>query len=259
MSFLITTAVIAGGSLAYGIGKGISQNKQASNIEKNNVRPTYQIPKEYQDNVNMARQMAQIGLPQEQYNNQVNNINRNQAGGFQTLSRSANPGAGVASVVRAGNDATNNLNAQDAAARQNNQRFFIGQNGVLGQQGLAKQQYDKFDKYTEQFNKAAALRGAANQNIQNGINGAASAAMGLATLENGGQNPSGYTSGQVNGTPDLPSAVSGSPSYQRQPVTNATLQPFGYNTAQQYIRPVTRPYQDPFGYQNFQFNPSGNY
>lgn len=257
MSFLITTAVIAGGSLAYGIGKGISQNKQASNIEKNNVRPTYQIPKEYQDNVNMARQMAQIGLPQEQYNNQVNNINRNQAGGFQTLSRSANPGAGVASVVRAGNDATNNLNAQDAAARQNNQRFFIGQNGVLGQQELAKQQYDKFDKYTEQFNKAAALRGSANQNIQNGINGASSMVGGLASLK-ANSNVSGYTAGQVNGTSDLPSAVS-TYDNRRQPVTNTTLQPFGYNTAQQYIRPGTRPYQDPFGYQNFQFNPSGNY
>jgi len=87
--------------------------------------------------------------------------------------------------VRAGDNATNTLNAQDAAARQANQRFYIGQNGILGQQKLAQQQYNKFDKYTEQFNKAAALRGAANQNIQNGINAISSTATGLYGLGDG--------------------------------------------------------------------------
>jgi hypothetical protein len=179
MAFLITSAVIGGASALYGIGKGISQNAKANGIDANNRRPTYTIPQEYQDNVNLARQMAQVGLPQQQYNNQQNNILSNQSSGLQALGRSANVGSGVASVVRASNDASNNLNAQDAAARQNNQRFFIGQNGVLGQQKLAQQQYNQFDKYTEQFNKSAALRGAANQNIQNGVNGAAGMAAGL--------------------------------------------------------------------------------
>lgn len=186
MAFIGVAAAIAAGSALYGVGKGIAQGSQANKIDKNNPRPTYQIPQEYLDNVNMARQMAQVGLPQQQYNNQLNQIGTNQAGGIQALGRSANPGSGIASLVRASNDAGNTLNAQDAAARQANQRFYIGENGVLGQQKLAQQQYNKFDKYTEQFNKSAALRGAANQNIQNGINGASSAALGLASVSNGG-------------------------------------------------------------------------
>lgn len=182
---LFIPAVIAGANALYGIGKGISQNAKANSIDKNNPRPTYQIPQEYIDNVNMAKQMARVGLPQQQYNNQVNAIARNQASGLQTLGRSANPGSGVASVVRAGNDANNMLNAQDAAARQQNQRFLIGQNSVLGSQKLAQQQYNKFDRYTENFNRAQGLRGAANANIQNGVTGAANMAANLAFADTG--------------------------------------------------------------------------
>lgn len=185
MSFLVTAAVIGGASTLYGVGKGIAQDAKANKIDAANQRPNYVIPDEYTKNVELARQLAQVGLPQQQYNNQQNAVLRNQAAGIQTLGRSANPASGVAAVVRASNDANNTLNAQDAAARQQNQRFYIGQNGILGQQKLAQQQYNKFDKYTEQFNKAAALRGAANQNIQNGINGASSMAMGLASIDNG--------------------------------------------------------------------------
>jgi len=161
--------------------------------------------------------MAQVGLPQQQYNNQQNAILRNQAGGIQTLGRSANVGSGVASLVRASNDADNTLNAQDAAARQQNQRFYIGQNGVLGQQKLAQQQYNKFDKYTENFNRAQGLRGAANANIQNGVNGASGMVMGLAGMNNGGSDGVSSTSGNFNYTPYKPQG------YQIQPRGN-----FGY-------------------------------
>lgn len=184
MSFLITTAAIGAGSALYGIGKGIAQSAQANKIDKNNPRPSYEIPQEYINNVNMARQMAEVGLPQQQYNNQLNNINQNQAAGLQALNNSANPGAGVVSAIRAADAATNTLNAQDAAARQANQRFYIGQNTALGQQKLAQQQYNRFDKYTEQFNKAAALRGAANQNVQNGVNALSTTATNLYGLNN---------------------------------------------------------------------------
>jgi hypothetical protein len=186
MAFIVTSAIIAGGSALYGIGSGIAKNAKANSIDKNNQRPTYSIPKEFAENVSLAKQMAQIGLPQQQYNNQLNAIGRNQASGLQTIGRSANPGTGVAQVVRASNDANNNLNAQDAAARQSNQRFFIGQNQNMAQQQLAKQQYDKFDNYTENFNRAQSLRGAANQDFNGAVNAASNVATGLAMASDGG-------------------------------------------------------------------------
>lgn len=179
MSFLVVSAAIGGAGLLYNGYKSIKQNAEANKIDKNNPRPDYQIPDEYKQNVAMAKHMAQIGLPQQQYNNQLNAINQNQAATIGALSRSANPGANLAAIVRGGDNATANLNAQDAAARQNNDRYYIGQNAALGQQKLAQQQYNKFDKYTEDYNKSAALRGASAQNLQNGINGAAGLASSL--------------------------------------------------------------------------------
>jgi len=175
---------VSAGIGAVGLGtsiyKSIKQGSEASAINKNNPRPTYQIPDEYKQNYLMAQHMAQTGIPTQQYNNQLNNINRNQAGAVGALGASANPAGGLASIVRAGDDATNKLNGQDATARQGNERYAIGQNGILGQQELAAQQYNKFDKYSENYNKAAALQGASNANLQNGINGAAGVASGLA-------------------------------------------------------------------------------
>lgn len=179
MSFLVVSAAIGAGSALYGIGKSISQSSQANNIDKGNPRPSYVIPDEYKQNVLAAQNMARVGLPSQQYNNQVNAINRNQAGGLGALARSANPGASVASIVRQGDDANNQLNAQDAQARQTNERYAIGQNAQLGSQKLAQQQYNKFDNYTEQYNKSAALRGAANQNLQGAVNGASQMATNL--------------------------------------------------------------------------------
>lgn len=176
MAFAAVSAGIGAAGLLYGGIKSISQNSKANSIDVANPRPTYQIPDEYKQNVAMANQMARIGIPQQQYNNQINGINQNQAGAIQALSNSANPGAGLASIVRGGNAATGNLNAQDAAQRQANQRFAIGENSQLGAQKLAAQQYNAFDKYSENFNQSQALRGAAAQNLQNGFDAAAQGA-----------------------------------------------------------------------------------
>lgn len=208
MSFVAISAGVGVASLGISIGKSISQNKKASAIEKANSRPTYQIPEEYKQNLAIANHMAQIGLPQQRYNNQLNAINRNQASGIQALGRSQNPSGSIASIVRAGNDANNNLNAQDAQVKQQNQLGLINQNAAMGNQKLAQQQYNNFDRYTEKFNQAQAYRGAANQNMQNGLNSAASMAGGLASL-NGNSNSMGLTAGQVNNTPSLPQAMSG--------------------------------------------------
>jgi hypothetical protein len=185
LSFLIVSAAIGAGSALYGVGKSISQSAQANKIDKNNQRGTYTIPDEYKQNLAMAKNMAQVGLPQQQYNNQLNGIQRNQAGGLGALAKSANPGANLASIVRQGNDALGNLNARDAQARTDNQRYEIGINGQMGQQKLAQQQYDKFDKYTENYNRSAALRGAAGQNMQNAVNGASGMASNLYALNQG--------------------------------------------------------------------------
>jgi hypothetical protein len=76
---------------------------------------------------------------------------------------------GLAGIVRAGNDATLNLDVADANARLANQRAAMGYRGQMGQQQLAKQQWDRFGKYQENAAAASALMGAGRQNVMGGL------------------------------------------------------------------------------------------
>jgi hypothetical protein len=239
-------AAVGVGSLAYGIYNSESQKSKANKINESNPRPNYVIPDEFRQNQAMAQQMARIGLPQQQYDNQQNAISRNQAGGLTQLGLSANPGAGVASIVRAGNDANNSLNAQDAAARMNNQRFAIQQNGVMGQQELAQQQSDKFDKYTENFNRAQALEGAANQNLNNSVNSAATLAGGLAS--SGAFNKSTVKNDGNQGDAHIDTVLPGATTvkgYDNPALANPNNKPIGtnWNTTQFGYQPPADPFR----------------
>lgn len=179
MSGIIAAGAVLGASA---IGKGVYgaiQNHKASEIEKANIRPTEYVDPIYQQNVNTAQQMAQQGIPQVAYNNQLNSINQNQAGAVGALSNSANPGAGLASIVRAGNAATGNLNAQDAATRNKNTLALIQQRGILANAKKDAWNYNYADKYSENLAKSQALRGAGTQNIAGGLNELGQAGMGV--------------------------------------------------------------------------------
>lgn len=187
MTFVAVSAGIGAASLGIGVAKGISASHQANEIAKNNPRPTYQIPDEYKQNLAMAKQMAQIGIPQQAYNNQVNAINQSQAGAVGALAQSANPGGGLAGIVRAGNNANDQLNARDANARIAGEKGVLAANNAIANQKLQAQQYNSFDKYSEDFNRSQALKSASNTDWQNAFNGASSLASGLAkNYQNGG-------------------------------------------------------------------------
>lgn len=201
---------IAVGATALGKGVlGAVQNHKANKIDENNIRPVETVQPELNQNVATAQQMAQIGLPQQQYLNQLNSINRNQAAGVQALGSSQNPNSGVASIVRASNDASNNLNAQDAAARNRNTLALIQQRGLLANAKQNAWNYNYADKYSENLAHSQALRGAAAQNIGGAINSIGQAGIGYMTAGLGGQSGSGQTLGGVDPRLNAASNLSG--------------------------------------------------
>lgn len=178
------TAALIGGGLAgvSAIGKGLSslfQGNAASKIEKNNPYPTQLVQPEYFQNVAQAQQQAQVGTPQEQYQNQLNAINRNQAGGVQALSRSQNPAGSIASIVRAGNDASNTLNAQDAIDRNRKMLNLMQQRQTLAQQKQGAWDWNSRQKYLGLLAKSQALRGSSLQNLNGAFNDLSSAGSAL--------------------------------------------------------------------------------
>lgn len=204
MSAIIAAgAAVGAGALYKGI-TGAVQNSQASAIEKNNIRPTQYVDPAYQENVNTAQQMAQQGIPQAVIDNQMNSINQNQGQAISSLNNSANPGAGLASVVRAGDNATANLNAQQAAARNKNTLALIQQRGILAGAKQNAWNYNYADKYSEQLAKSQALRGAGMQNEA----GAANSLIGAGTAYIGSQSP--------NRTSTTPAPANNSINYEYQ-------------------------------------------
>lgn len=162
----IGLAAVGTGLKAY---QGFHQEHQANEIQKNLKDPIYHIQSEFYENREIARQMAQQGLPQAVINAQTNRINQNQAGAIDAISKTGNP-TGAAGIVRQGNAAGNTLAAEDAQARENNQRYFVDQNKAVAGQELNKQQSDVFDKYTRNYNEMQAYRGAGQQNVNSSIN-----------------------------------------------------------------------------------------
>lgn len=162
--------IIAGASLLYGAYNTFSQEKKADDLQKSLKNPIDQIPQEFYQNRELARQMAEIGMPSQQYNNNVNNINQNQATAISAAQKTNNPSSAIAAITRQSNQAKGKLDAEDAQARQNNQRYFIQENSQLGKRKDEQEQANVFDPYTRDFNQMQAYRGSAQTGLNNLLN-----------------------------------------------------------------------------------------
>ena len=186
------------GASALGIGFGIAQKIQARSLEKKNVMPAYNVSNLIAQNAAQAQNMAKLGMAQQQYNNTINQQDQNLANVLSTASRSGRniPTAGL---LRQANIATQNLNAQDAQLRQQNQRFAMQQNSVLAQEQRAAWNWNQAQPYLRTAQQVAQMRDAGNQNIFGGIGAVSSMGMSGAFGGTGGgqaQAPTGTLTGQ---------------------------------------------------------------
>lgn len=212
------------------LGKGITglfQGAKARRIERENVRPMQQVQNEYFQNVNDAEQMARLGMPQQQYNQAIQNIQRNQSGALNQLARSANQSSGINALLRASNDATLGLDVKNAQERNQNMRYLAGQRGILGQQKQNAFDWNQKSKYLAKAAEAQALRGAGSQNLMNSFGDVTQIGMMAEQQENGGE---GSKSQQSNINTFLPNA---SVNYQQPNFFDAMRQygtpNYGYN------------------------------
>lgn len=194
-------AGIAGGSALLKLGTGLIQNHSANSIENQMQYPTAPIQSEYTQNLNQAQNIAQTGIPAPAYNNQLNSIQRSQAGGLAALSRSANPGANVASIVRQGDDATNQLNSQDAMMRNQNLMGLLNARLQLAQQKDKAWDWNYQQRYLSNLAKANQIRGAANSNINGAFGDTTGTATKLGQLNAFGGTGQGTQSYPYTGVP----------------------------------------------------------
>lgn len=189
----ITSALIGGGAnLVGGLIKSIvgsGQKRQGKKILNGLQYPTESIPQEEIENQNLARQQAATGLPSEQYNNAMRDIQRQQLVAIRSAHDRRGGLAAISGIQAGTNDATNNLNAIDAQQKIRNQNQLMGVNNTLASWKDKVWQNNVRDKYNQDRSYAMGLIGVGNQNfvggIDQGLAGVGKAASGYLTATGG--------------------------------------------------------------------------
>lgn len=163
MSLAAIGGIVSGVSALGKLFGGGGQKRRARRMLREAKDPGYNIPKEFEQNLSKAEQMAKTGMPSQEYNLATTNIQRGTQAGLRQLSRMSNPFAGISSLARNQTDALSRLDAQNAAVRRQNILQAMGARRELAGQKLAQQQYAQ-QQYMNKVNQANALLGAGMQN-----------------------------------------------------------------------------------------------
>lgn len=168
-----TAALIGGGaSLLGGAIKGLvgsGQKKQGNQILNGLTYPDEQMPDEINQNKIAAQQQAATGLPSEQYQNAMKNIQQQQLLSIQSA-QNRRGGLGAISGIQQGtNDATLNLNAKDAQMKLANQQNLQNVNNQVAGWKSRLFNSNVRDKYNQQYSYGMGLLGAGNQNLYAGV------------------------------------------------------------------------------------------
>lgn len=201
---------------------GLFQIGRGKRLAKQNPFVNEAVNENIVRNVAEAENMARQGMPSQQYNDQLQSIQKNQAGGVRLLNRSTNPSAGVASLVRAGNEATGTLNANNAQQRIANQRFAIGQRGILANEQNRVWDWNKRQRYLQNAQAAAQTLNAGRQNLFGGLQSLAQIGM----MGGGSGSQSGGGSSGMSSSPNFGGMGFNMPS---TPSLNSSYNPSQYN------------------------------
>ena len=154
---------------AAGLVTGMLQTAHAKKLAAANPYPTQTVGSEYYQNQALAQRAAQSGMPAQQYNNQMNQINQGQANGMAGLQGRGSAVGGIGALTARTDQAGANLNAQDATMRMNNLKGLMQANATIGQQKQAAFDWNQKQQYSNNAAAARNYQGAGMQNMMNGI------------------------------------------------------------------------------------------
>lgn len=161
----IAPLLALGVSAGLGLLQGAAQRRQARQLEAQNPRPTYTPNSNLVRNQVLAEQMSKVGLPQQVYNNQLNQIQQNLSTGLRLLGNQGNVATNTNAIVANANRAVGNLNAQDAQARLQGVQTLMNTNTALANEERQAFNINQLQPYQQTRQDVANLRRAGTQNI----------------------------------------------------------------------------------------------
>jgi hypothetical protein len=156
----------------YGLVAGASQINKGKRALKqlDATAPMESLPEELLQNQQLATLRANTGLPSEQYSLAMKNIQRQQ---LRSLRRAGDRGGGlglVAALDDNANRATGALDAQNAAARINNEKTLMGVNSQVGNFKSRLFNSNVRMPWQRKYDYNMGLVGAGHQNQANAVN-----------------------------------------------------------------------------------------
>lgn len=196
----VTGSLIAGGAqLASGLFGGLiggGQKREGKALLNSLVYPTESIPTAELDNVANAKQMANQGLPSAQYNQAMQNIQRQQLTALTNAQSRRSALDALPSITNTASNATLGLDVANAQQRVKNQMNLQNVNNTYANWQDKVWDNNVKQKYIQNYNYAMGLIGAGNQNTASGVD------KGLAGLGLGAAGAFGVTPQQYYGYPE---------------------------------------------------------
>lgn len=144
--------------------QGIGQRRRARELEAQNPRPVFTPSAELRTNQILAQQQRQGGLPDEVYNNNLNQIQQGLSTGLRSINQRGNASTNANVMLSTLNRALGNLNAQDAQARQVGTQSLMNANRAVADEERYAYQQD-MNAYQQTRQDIASTRRAGTQNL----------------------------------------------------------------------------------------------
>lgn len=191
----IVAPLVVAGVAAYNGIKGAADKAAANKRARLNIRPTFDIQKEYFQNQSLAQDMAQNGLPDSAKNFYQTNAER---GLGSSLGAILQTGGGINDVQKLYSTFDRNsqaVAAQDATQKLDNIRYLMKANNDLADQKTQQWAVNKYQPYLDEAKSIAAQKQQGQAEINSGVNGLASAVASYGAMkaseDNGGSSGSG--------------------------------------------------------------------
>ena len=161
-------ANIAGGLIG-GVTGYLQKRKAKKLLQAAGDQPLYNIPQEIFRNQKQAELNAQEGMPSQQYNNAMKNIQRSQTNALSGALDRRSALMALPRLQQQASDAYGNLDAKDAAMRTQNQQTLYNVGNTTAQYRDKEWNTNKMQPWQRKYNYGMQLLGAGNQNFTSGL------------------------------------------------------------------------------------------
>lgn len=166
---------IPGMAIANGIGGLIGgiyslwQKAKANRLLANLKRPTYSIPQEQYQNQTLAKSRANQGLPAAQYAQAMQNIERQRNAALVATQDRRGALGTIGKIQQGVTDANLNLDVADAKQKIANEQNLMKVNNTMSGYKDKEWDYNKRQKYEQDYQYGMSLLGSGNQNMLNSL------------------------------------------------------------------------------------------